>query len=608
MRILVGVHTSPLTSTRRDAIRNTWAAYNTSGTLVCFIVGLGGLSPEVKQSLLSERMQHGDLVFFPTVEDGHCHISMEKAFSWWWWAAATNVPHIARVDDDTFLHLPNLQRLLQPIACHTHLVYGVLAFVGYNPHTFRKCGFSWRGDGNWRRYGCAATGSHEPSLFASGMLQILSLNVVKALASSTLVKTFVERATLSIDLNDWDRTEDVALGYVLTQLLMLEDASSISPLVFVRAEPKQAHNLGCQKHDALYRHPKPHTSVAIHYVKKPSGFEYIRKVLDGEITHGGKACTRAAGVGRRLQQASSIDGVCSAFIGGRPPTAPTRLRWLHFPKAGTSFANTILHTACPKAPHDASVAPNTPPEWPPIGLKEHYARPACIIEVTPSRPHEPARYPRDVGTVIALFRSPRARLTSSWSFLHAALQPECLRDPNDLIDRSLAALGGAEPRALLHSHGIPLGLMKAYIANGCSLPIEYLLRPDIRNRTMGVQSKLSLGLKPGLAVSDERVQRAWKGGDGLRRRLQSAFAFVGLTERWADTICLFHARFGGVVRAVELRNNRPTSGLGVKAALPEALLSDPMDEAAYQMVLERFEADVRRFQKKWEVPGTTPQS
>ena len=82
---------------------------------------------------------------------------------------------------------------------------------------------------------------------------------------------------------------------MLTQLLA-DVGAALPSLTFVRATPSQAHNLGCQKHDALYKHPSV-ASVAIHYVKKPAGMSYLRRVLDGVTTFAGKPCTRDAGVG-----------------------------------------------------------------------------------------------------------------------------------------------------------------------------------------------------------------------------------------------------------------------------------------------------------------------
>ena len=90
------------------------------------------------------------------------------------------------------------------------------------------------------------------------------------------------------------RTEDVALGFWPAQLLV---SGGLPSLTYARALPDQTHNLGCQKHDSLYRNPKPATSVAIHYVKKPTGMAYLHGVMANGAPHLGKACTRAAGVG-----------------------------------------------------------------------------------------------------------------------------------------------------------------------------------------------------------------------------------------------------------------------------------------------------------------------
>ena len=312
IRLLIGVHTSPLTQVRRDAIRKTWArgySATSNSTLACFVVGAGGsrVPPELRRQLEAENRAHGDLLVLPNVEDGHCHITVEKAHAWWAWAAGTSVPHIARVDDDTFVHTPNLMSAVTPLACHRYLVFGVLAYVGYNPSTFRKCGFSWQlkdvNRSKWKRYGCDVNGAHQPFLFPSGMLQVLSLPVARAVAESASVQAFVRRATELIDLSDWDRTEDVALGFWLSQLLAEQPTLWTVPpplpsIVFVRSTATQAHNLGCQKSDPLYRHPRM-GSAAIHYVKKPSGMEYLYNLreLGGREPFVGKACTRATGVG-----------------------------------------------------------------------------------------------------------------------------------------------------------------------------------------------------------------------------------------------------------------------------------------------------------------------
>ena len=38
-----------------------------------------------------------------------------------------------------------------------------------------------------------------------------------------------------------------------------------------------------------------------------------------------------------------------------------------------------------------------------------------------------------------------------------------------------------------------------------------------------------------------------------------AFAFIGLTDRWEESLCLFHSWYGGTTQPYELANNRPSA-------------------------------------------------
>ena len=94
-----------------------------------------------------------------------------------------------------------------------------------------------------------------------------------------------------------------------------------------------------------------------------------------------------------------------------------------------------------------------------------------------------------------------------------------------------------------------------------------------------------------------------------KRRIDEGFAFIGDTDQWDLSICLFHAMFGGKCLPVELHDMRPThydhgkaSGVkGAKADDPakqaEALRQvyvDPIDTAMYAHAMLRFEADLAK--------------
>ena len=139
VQYLVGVHTTPGNRARRDAIRSAWARYPTNATLVCFVIGLGGLPTAARQLLDDESATHADLALLPRIDEGTCHLTIAKAHAWWVWAADHRVPFTLRVDDDTFLHIPTLEDALAPLHCHARLCFGLLAYVGYNPVRFTKC-------------------------------------------------------------------------------------------------------------------------------------------------------------------------------------------------------------------------------------------------------------------------------------------------------------------------------------------------------------------------------------------------------------------------------------------------------------------------------------
>ena len=82
------------------------------------------------------------------------------------------------------------------------------------------------------------------------------------------------------------------------------------------------------------------------------------------------------------------------------------------------------------------------------------------------------------------------------------------------------------------------------------------------------------------------------------RRVLHDFAFVGLTDRWNASVCLFHAKYGGEVYAAEFANSRPggkrpSLGSGATEA-SEHLLDDPYDSALYASAMARFSHDMQQ--------------
>ena len=79
-----------------------------------------------------------------------------------------------------------------------------------------------------------------------------------------------------------------------------------------------------------------------------------------------------------------------------------------------------------------------------------------------------------------------------------------------------------------------------------------------------------------------------------RRRLDRFF-FVGLTERWRESICLFNLKLTGerYVTWQQLKNCRPTPPkANVTPPDPHGLPDDPLDRALYRHARLRFEREL----------------
>ena len=164
--------------------------------------------------------------------------------------------------------------------------------------------------------------------------------------------------------------------------------------------------------------------------------------------------------------------------------------------------------------------------------------------------------PADIGSVVALFRPSTQLLLSAFKFVASGVLPL----PLDW--------GFARDKARL------LRVFNTSLS-------AYLRMPGVG----GCQAKMLLG-HPCFAevnVTPSELDRALKIVDSM--------AFVGLTGDWDRTICLWHSRFGGPVRAVERYNTRPTPQGRLKT-MKFKQHEDALDDAVYARAAARFTADV----------------
>ena len=302
--LLIGVHSAPGKGgrVRRDAIRSSWMKWPSVGrsVVVCFVVGTKHMAPDALASLQREAATTSDLVLLHDVADT-CVLSLTKAYGWWRHSARllrappgggapTTITHVAKVDDDSFVHVPNLERHLRALACLPRMLLGTIAFSGYSPSNYGKCAFSWSPKHSpYRKYLCAERGFHPPVPFATGPLQVLTSPLVDELARFDAVATFCARAEATLHLGTWDKSEDTALGWWLHHLPASE------PITFVGADKRWAHNLGCYKSKNVYK-PPSNASMLVHFLKKPLAFQYMWETLRERRPHDAARCYEMAGV------------------------------------------------------------------------------------------------------------------------------------------------------------------------------------------------------------------------------------------------------------------------------------------------------------------------
>mmetsp|Transcript_16189 Transcript_16189/g.47235 ORF Transcript_16189/g.47235 Transcript_16189/m.47235 type:complete len:329 (+) Transcript_16189:64-1050(+) len=189
------------------------------------------------------------------------------------------------------------------------------------------------------------------------------------------------------------------------------------------------------------------------------------------------------------------------------------LAWLHVPSTGTSFANTLVTWACPGLPDTAVVQRAGDNSFVDDFMKKY--QPLCQPGFKLCAKHPPLgkrcnkvmdhRY-----SFVTMLRDPEQRLISSW-YHHK-------RNCQDSI-------------------------------RGCLPNLETYVQTVKNCGTRLIVGKHCFGGE----------KEHYKKGDNVTalRRLHEEFAFVGLTEEWDLSVCLFHAMFGGSCHRREFLNVRP---------------------------------------------------
>ena len=241
-----------------------------------------GVHAEVAARVEAEVAAHGDVVWLATATEGCFGVTWTKMYEFWRFAATLppTVTHVAKTEDDVVLHVPNLLADLASWRAQPRLYYGLWAWAGLTP-AGRACGFGWTGYDPAR---CPA-GSLDGTLFATGPLEVLSVDLARLLASDDAVAAFVERAAR--EANGGRTDEDVLLG------VWIAHARATTPglTVTYASPPDNSRFLDfyCVPGSGLYQVPHPGATVN-HRIKLPRLVRYTWRLIAECRPHNRSRC------------------------------------------------------------------------------------------------------------------------------------------------------------------------------------------------------------------------------------------------------------------------------------------------------------------------------
>jgi len=230
----------------------------------------------------------------------------------------------------------------------------------------------------------------------------------------------------------------------------------------------------------------------------------------------------------------------------------SKIAWMHVPKAGTSFANVLVTWGCPRLPDYAVVDESYSNKYGmfvPGFMEKHKADCASGMTLCGSG-HIPILkgtcngWDGHKGNFVAMFRQPEQRTLSGFN-----------HDKHDIDDKSVDLLG--------YAHAIA----------GCSVRM-------MNGHRCGEQ----------VTVTQDMVSLAVS-------RLETGFAFVGLTDEWALSVCLFHIMYGSQCHKREFQDVRPGAQHTSDSYDTKELKgwTDPFDGPLYERAYVMFWANVAKY-------------
>ena len=186
--LLIMVPILPKSFHNREVIRNTWyqGLNDSRDVMLRFAMGTAGLDDSMTSSLATENSTHGDLIYFDNLSESRTALTNKTLLLMQWAYSNVDFSYFLKCDDDTFVFVERMIRVLKNRTSSTSLYYGI-----FETNTPPRLTGRWK-DTTWK-----LGRTYLP--FAIGGGYILSSNLVKLIVEN-------------IDYLEWHPNEDTAVG------------------------------------------------------------------------------------------------------------------------------------------------------------------------------------------------------------------------------------------------------------------------------------------------------------------------------------------------------------------------------------------------------------
>jgi hypothetical protein len=251
----------------------------------------------------------------------------------------------------------------------------------------------------------------------------------------------------------------------------------------------------------------------------------------------------------------------------------TPIEWIHVPKAGSSFINTLIHIpgVCPGLPQDLRVSEERYGVT--CNVLDHFyyydnfttkcnAKAIDLLEARlrhgDIETYPPGGFEAGKGRFMAMFRQAEQRHISA--FMADTNRHEC--------NKAVPAAPVTKKDILLHE-----GLVTKMLARKVSDPMPQF---------------------PGMAVYFDYVPPTKAEVEIAKSRLRTGFSFIGITEQWNMSICLFNTMFKQPCRAMQFAS---AHGGPLNTYDTDFLdgWRDPADTEVYEVALEEFHKNIKKY-------------